>query len=97
MPNNPFSFQNQREGFNANGRSKRLEKIIKELKTIDVDLNTFIGLSKHMRAIHNKKPSQPEKDFKAYENNDRVEILASDLDNASKQASLSKIFRETKP
>ena len=46
-----------------------------------------------MRAIHNKKPSQPEKDIEEYENNDRVEILASDLDNASKQASLSKMCK----
>ena len=96
MPNNPFSFQNLREGFNSNGRSKLLEKIFKEfttITTIDVDLNMFIGLRKHMRAIHNKKPSQSEKDIEEYENNDRVEILASDLDDASKRASLSKMCK----
>ena len=96
ITNNPFSFQNLREGFNSNGRSKLLEKIFKEfttITTIDVDLNTFIGLRKHMRAIHNKKPSQSEKDIEEYENNDRVEILASDLDDASKRASLSKMCK----
>ena len=91
MPNNPFSFQNHREGFNTKGRSKRLEKIIKELTTIDVDLNTFIGLSKHMRSSHNKKPTQADADIKENNNNCRDDILASNLDNASEEASLSKI------
>ena len=86
-----FLFQNLREGFNTNGRSKRLEKIIKEFTTIEADLDTFIGLSKHMRSSHNKKASQPDTDIKKNENNCRDDIIALFLDNASKETSLSKI------
>ena len=68
-----------------------MEKIIKEFTTIDADLNTFIGLRKHMRARHNKKHSQPETEIKENENNGQDDIIAMILDNASKVASLSKI------
>ena len=68
-----------------------MEKIIQEFTTIAADLNTFIGLSKHMRSSHNKKLKQADTDIKENENNCRDDILASNLDNASKEASLSKI------
>ena len=68
-----------------------MEKIIKEFTTIEADLDTFIGLSKHMRSSHNKKASQPETDIKENENNCRDDIIALKLDNATEEALLSDI------
>ena len=91
MPINRILFQNLRDGYNTNGRSKRLENITKEITTVEANLEIFIELIKHVRSNHNKKLTEPDTEIKKNENNCRDDIIALKLDNATEEALLSDI------